>query len=61
MIARESDSETHIAVDEHRSPMSSFSSSFVYVKEESDSGLESGVGPENDRPHGALWPEDPEA
>lgn len=61
MIARESDIETHIAVDEHCSPMSSFSSSFTYVKEESYSGLESEVGPENDQPRGALWPEDPEA
>lgn len=61
MIARESDNETHIAVDEHCSPMSSFSSSLMYVKEESDFGLGSGVNPVNNRSHGALWPEDPEA
>lgn len=61
MIARESDNGTHIAVDEDCSPRSSFSSSFTYVKEESDSGLGLGLEPEGGRSHGALWPEDPEA
>lgn len=64
MIARESDSGTHTAVDGNCSPGSSFSSSFTYVKEESDSGIGLGglgLNPEGGRSHGALWPEDPEA
>lgn len=61
MIARESDSGAHTAVDGNCSPRSSFSSSFTYVKEESDSSIGLGLKLEGGRSHGALWPEDPEA
>lgn len=48
-------------VDGHCSSRSSFSSSWTYVKEETEPGVGLKMKPSYDSSHGVLWPEDPEA